>query len=137
MPLDPSKPTVLTMYIPFPVPGLPARQQVAAANGKLLGLSFADIENGVRSQFNNMFSQAGFDANRDIAGIVSNRWGHAWTVITPGYYYGSDGKPPPREVIQKGFGRVSFGHSDLSGDQGWDTACMEGERAAKQVIAKL
>jgi spermidine dehydrogenase len=137
MPLDPAKPTVLTMYIPFPVPGLPARQQVAAANGKLLGLSFADIENGVRSQFNKMFSHAGFDASRDIAGIVANRWGHAWIVITPGYYYGSNGKPPPREVIQKGFGRVAFGHSDLSGDQGWDTACAEGERAAKQVIAKL
>ena len=137
MPLDPDKPTVLTLYIPFPVPGLPARQQVAAANGKLLSMSFADIENGIRSQFDKMFSPAGFDSKRDIAGIVSNRWGHAWIVITPGYYYGLDGKPAPREVIQKGFGRIAFGHSDLSGDQGWDSACTEGERAAKQVLALL
>jgi spermidine dehydrogenase len=84
-----------------------------------------------------MYSHAGFDSKRDIAGIVSNRWGHAWIVITPGYYYGLDGKPAPREVIRKGFGRIAFGHSDLSGDQGWDSACTEGERAAKQVLALL
>jgi spermidine dehydrogenase len=135
--LDPARPTVLTLYVPFPVPGLPAREQVAAANGKLMALSFVDIETGVRSQFNKMFAQAGFDADRDIAGIVANRWGHAWSVNAPGYYFGTGGRPAPRTIIQKAFGRIAFGHSDLSGDQGWDTACEEGERAARQVLAQL
>jgi spermidine dehydrogenase len=137
MPLDPAKPTVLTMYIPFPIPGLPPREQAAAANARMLGLSYADIERGVRDQFTKMFSSAGFDAHRDIAGIIANRWGHAWVVMPPGFYYGTGGKPPAREVVQQPVERVAFGHSDLSGDQGWDSACGEGERAAKQVIQKL
>ena len=32
-----------------------------------------------------MFSAAGFDAQRDIAGIILNRWGHAYLSPQPGF----------------------------------------------------
>ena len=38
------------------------------------------------------------------------------------------------DVVRKGYGRVLFGHSELTGFQLWDAACDEGERAVKQVM---
>ncbi len=133
-PLDPSKPTVLTMYNPFPLPGVPFPQQCTAARMQLFGMSYAQIEAAVREQFTKMFGDYGFDAQRDIAGIISNRWGHAYVVDPPGFFFGKDGKPAPKDVLARRFGRLSFGHSELSGAQMWETAAEEGERAGKQAL---
>ena len=37
-------------------------------------------------------------------------------------------------MINKRFNRLSFGHSELSGAQMWETAAGEGERAAQQIL---
>lgn len=132
-PLDPSKPTVLTLYNPNPLPGVPYPQQATAARMQVYGRSFADIEASVRDQFTRMFGDHGFDANRDIAGIISNRWGHAYAIDPPGFFFGKDGKPSPMAVLRKPFGRIAFGHSELSGTQGWETAAAQGDRAGKQM----
>jgi spermidine dehydrogenase len=133
-PLDPSKPTVLTMYNPFPLPGVPYPQQCTAARMQLFGMSYASNETAVREQFTKMFGDSGFDANRDIAGLITNRWGHAYIVDPPGFFFGKDGKPAPKEILRKPFGRLTFGHSELSGAQMWETAAEEGERAGKQAL---
>src|ERR1700722_11844714 len=77
------------------------------------------------------FGDYGFDANRDIAGIITNRWGHAYIVDPPGFFFGKDGKPAPKDVLRQRFHRICFGHSELSGAQMWETAAEEGERAAQ------
>jgi hypothetical protein len=43
-----------------------------------------------------MFADHGFDANKDIAGIILNRWGHAYISPQPGFHFGKDGKPAER-----------------------------------------
>jgi spermidine dehydrogenase len=138
MPLDPAKPTILTFYIPFTSAvsqsGLPLEQQSLVARNALFSMSYADIEGKIREQLTAMFGDYGFDSNRDIAGIISNRWGHAYVVPQPGFYFGRDGNPAPRDVVREGYGRVRFGHSELSGFQLWTTGCEEGERATKQVL---
>jgi spermidine dehydrogenase len=133
-PLDPSKPTVLTMYNPFPLPGIPFPEQCTAARMQLFGMSYAEIERSVREQFTRMFGGHGFDADRDIAGIIANRWGHAYVVDPPGFFFGKDGKPAPKEILRRRFNRLSFGHSELSGAQMWETAAEEGARAATQIL---
>ena len=133
-PLDPSKPTVLTMYNPFPMPGVPFPQQCTAARMQLFGMSYAYIEKAVREQFTKMFGDAGFNADRDIAGIISNRWGHAYVVDPPYFLTGKDGQPAPPAVLRKRFARLSFGHSELSGAQMWETAAEEGARAGGQIL---
>jgi spermidine dehydrogenase len=133
-PLDPSKPTVLTLYNPFPMPGIPFPQQCTAARMQLFGMTYAQIEAAVRAQFTKMFGDHGFDADRDIAGIISNRWGHAYVVDPPGFFFGKDGQPAPKDVLQRRFNRLAFGHSELSGAQMWETAAGEGERAAQQIL---
>ena len=138
MPLDPGKPTILTFYIPFTYvvsqSGLPLEVQAPTARNELFSLPYREIERRIRTQMTAMFGAYGFDPKRDIAGVITNRWGHAYVVPQPGFYFGRGGKPAPREVVRKGYGRVRFGHSELTGFQLWDAACDEGERAAKQVM---
>ena len=137
MPLDPNKPTVLTFYVPFQVPGLPLRAQADAGRNQLFSTPYIDFERQIRTQLTNLFAAAGFDPRRDIAGIVLNRWGHAFVVPQPGFYFGKDGNPAPRDILRKRLGRIAFGHSELTGQQGWTGAAIEGERAAKQIIEIL
>jgi spermidine dehydrogenase len=134
MPLDPSKPTVLTMYNSFCIPGLPVDQQTVTARMRMFTMPYAAIEKGVRDQFTKMFGAAGFDADRDIAGITVNRHGHAFVVTPPGFFFGKNGEPAPSDVIRKPHGRIAFAHSELLGAQMWEGAVHEGERAAQQLL---
>ena len=92
-PLDPEKPIVMTFYAPVPGPGADAATQGATGRAMLLATSFADYERQIREQMNEMFAAAGFDAARDIAGIVLNRWGHAYLAPEPGFRFGRNGGP--------------------------------------------
>lgn len=134
-PLHPDKPTVLTFYTGMPIPGLPAAVQGAAARAKLLTTPYADIEVGVRRQLVRLFGTCGFKPDRDIAGIILNRWGHARLVQPPGFYYGVDGKLSPLERVRLGYGRVSIGHSELNGSQHWDSAVEYGRKAGERAAA--
>ena len=84
-----------------------------------------------------LFGMAGFNAKRDIAAIILNRWGHAYIAPQPGFYFGKNGAPAPRDVIREGYGRIAFGHSELSGQQLWSRGVEEGERAAHQALSLI
>jgi len=86
------------------------------------------------SPLTRLFESGGFDARRDIAGIVLNRWGHARVVQPPGFYFGTNGQPPAREVVARGYGRISIGHSELGGHQSATGAMAQGQRAALQAL---
>jgi spermidine dehydrogenase len=133
-PLDPDRPTVLTFYVPLYYPGLPIAEQGARGRSELLGKSFADYEREIRAQMARLFGGAGFDARRDVAGIILNRWGHAYVNPQPGFYFGRSGRPAARDVVRERFGRIAFGHSELEGHQNWPGAVRNGVRAARQVL---
>ncbi len=137
VPLDPSKPAMLTFYVGFPQSGVPIDRQTREARALLFGTSYADFERQIRRQLQQMFGSAGFNARRDIAGVVLNRWGHAYIAPQPGFYFGSAGNPAPLEVIRERYGRIAFGHSELSGRQSWGRAAQESRRALTQVLAVL
>ncbi|MBT4523221.1 MAG: NAD(P)/FAD-dependent oxidoreductase [Halieaceae bacterium] len=136
-PFDPDKPTVMTFYVPFTKPGHPIAEQGALGRAELLGKSYDQYEQEITQQMTDMFSAYGFDAQRDIAGIVLNRWGHAYISPQPGFHFGKEGKPAPREVVKKGFGRIQFGHSELSGYMSHTRALNEGARASDDAMAHL
>lgn len=134
--INPDQPVVLTLKILFSKPGLPIQQQVAQGRGELFATPFRAYERQIREQFTQMFGRYGFDARRDIAGIILNRWGHAYLSPQPGFFFGSDGKPAPGEVLrQNPFGRIAFANSDLTGIMDHRASIMEGYRAAQQVLA--
>ncbi len=133
-PMDPDKPVVMTFYAPIFRAGLPAQQQGAVARAEMLSTSFADYERQIREQMTAMFSAGGFNAAKDIAGIILNRWGHAYVAPTPGFRFGTNGKMAPPDVIREPVGRIAIGHSELRGHQTWSGAAGEGRRAVESLV---
>ncbi len=88
VPLDPSQPAMLTFYVGFPQPGVPIDRQTSAARGTAVWHQLRGLRDADRRQLQQMFGSAGFNARRDIAGVVLNRWGHAYIAPQPGFYFG-------------------------------------------------
>jgi spermidine dehydrogenase len=136
--IHPSQPAVLTLKVIYPSPGMPIEEQGRRGRMELLATSFKDYERQIRQQFDDMFSRAGFDPARDIAGIVLNRWGHAYVSPPPGWYYGSNGKPGPRDVLRGApFGRIAFANTDLSGNMDHRSSIIESDRAVGQLFDEV
>lgn len=132
--LDPARPALLTFYVPFYYPGQPLHKQGSMGRAELLSTSFSSYERQIRRQLARLFGDSGFDPKRDIAGVILNRWGHAYVNPQPGFYFGTEGRPPARDIIRKPFGRIAFGHSELVGHQYWLGAIGEGRRAVEQLL---
>jgi len=56
---------------------------------------------------------AGFDANRDIAGLITNRWGHAYIVDPPGFFFGKGRKAAPKDVLESAMNGCHSGIPEL------------------------
>ena len=136
--ITPDSPTVLTLKILFSYPGEPLAAQVARGRAELLGTTFREYERRIREQLTAMFGGAGFDARRDIAGIILNRWGHAYLSPQPGFFFGRDGNPAPGEILRnEPVGRIAFANSDLTGIMDHRTSILEADRAVKQALERL
>ena len=132
-PFHPDQPSVLSFYVPLYYPDRPAAIQGVLGRNEILTTSFAQYETKIRKLMMRLFGAHGFDAARDIAGIILNRWGHAYLLPTPGFYLGRNGQPAGRDVIRTPFGRIAFAHSELYGNQHWGPAAAEGSRAVEQL----
>ena len=135
-PLDPDQPTVLSFYTPFHRPGLDPKTQVAMGRAELLSTSYKAYEARILKQMLRLFGSAGFDPQRDVDGLILNRWGHAYSVPYPGFYGGANGQGPG-DVLRESVGRISFAHSELAGLQHYGPAADEGRRAFQQVAGLL
>jgi spermidine dehydrogenase len=136
--LSPDTPVVLTLKILFSRPGEDLAAQGARGRAELLSTPYREYERRIREQLTDMFGPSGFDAARDMAGLVLNRWGHAYVSPQPGFFFGKDGQPAPGEVLRHGpVGRVAFANSDLAGIMDHRASILEADRAVSQVLARL
>ena len=136
--VGPDLPTVLTFFVDFAKPGLPSRTQGQLGRAEVLSTPFAAYERQIREKMMEMFGASGFDAKRDIAGIVLNRFGHAFINPEPGFFFGLKGKPAPRDALRNGpFGRVAFSHADLTGAMDHRNAFIESDRAINQLLDRV
>jgi spermidine dehydrogenase len=134
--ISPDDPTVVRIKISFTEPGVPLAQQATRGRMRLLSTSYSEYERMIREQFTLMFARAGFDARRDIAGVILNRWGHAYLCAQPGFFFGTEGKIAPREIIRRApFGKIAFANSDLSGIMDHRASIAEADRAVGQLLA--
>ncbi len=136
--VGPDSPSVLTFFVDFAKPGLPAAEQGSRGRAELLSTSYAAYERRIREQMTAMFGASGFDAKRDIAGIVLNRCGHAFINPQPGFFFGTNGEPAPRDALRAApFGRIAFSHSDLAGAMDHRNAFLESNRAVGQLLDQV
>jgi spermidine dehydrogenase len=133
--ISPDLPVVLPIKVLYSYPGKTAEEQGHMGRGELISTPFREYERQIRQQFTDMFAGSGFDASRDIAGIILNRWGHAYASPAPGFYFGKDGKPAPGDVLRAApFGRIAFANTDLSGTPDHKSSIIEGNRAVEQLL---
>jgi spermidine dehydrogenase len=133
--IGPDSPVVLPIKVLYSYPGKTAEEQGHMGRGELISTPFREYERQIRQQFTDMFAGSGFDASRDIAGIILNRWGHAYASPAPGFYFGKDGKPAPGDVLRAApFGRIAFANTDLSGTPDHKSSIIEGNRAVEQLL---
>lgn len=131
----PDSPTVLTIKVLFAKPGLPIAEQGSRGRAELLSTSFAQYEHAFREQLGDMFAPGGFDPRRDIAGIILNRWGHAYVNPQPGFFFGTDRKPAARDVLRnQPHGRITFANTDLAGAADHRNSIREADRAVRQLL---
>jgi len=136
--IGPDSPTVLTIKVLYTYPGKSTEQQGHLGRAELVSTPFRDYERQIREQFTAMFASSGFDAARDIAGIILNRWGHAYLSPAPGFFFGKDGKPAPGDVLRAApFGRVAFANTDLSGVADHRSSIIEADRAVGQLLDQV
>jgi spermidine dehydrogenase len=134
--LSPDSPTVLTLKILFANPGRSLPEQVNTGRYQMMTTPFSVYEKQLRDQFASMFGKHGFDGRGDIAGIILNRWGHAYLAPQPGFFFGKDGKPAPAELMRRHpFGRIAFANSDLSGIMDHRASITEAHRAVQQTLS--
>jgi spermidine dehydrogenase len=132
--ISPDQPIVLTLKILFSFPGLSTEDQGHRGRAQLITTSFREYERRIREQFAEMFTGAGFDPRRDIAGIILNRWGHAYLSPQPGFFFGMAGQPAPRDVLRSAsFGRIAFANTDLAGAMDHRYSILEARRAVSQL----
>jgi spermidine dehydrogenase len=133
--IGPDSPIVLTLKVLYPYPGLSTEEQGNRGRMELLSTPYVEYERRVRQQFQDMFGNSGFTQD-DIAGIILNRWGHAYLSPQPGFFFGKDGKPAPRETLRKApFGRIAFANTDLAGAMDHRFSILEAQRAVNQLLA--
>ena len=136
--IGPDLPIVLSLKVLYSYPGLSTQDQGNRGRWELFGTSFREYERSIREQFNTMFGKYGFDAQRDIAGIILNRWGHAYLSPQPGFFFGKDGQPAPREILRRApFGRIAFANTDLAGAMDHRFSILEAQRAVNQLLDQV
>jgi spermidine dehydrogenase len=136
--ISPDSPVVLTLKILYPHPGKPTEQQGHLGRAELFSTPFREYERQLRQQFNDMFSRSGFDPKNDVAGIILNRWGHAYLTPPPGFFFGKDGKPAPGDLLRAApFGRIAFANTDLSGVADHRSSIIEANRAVGQLLDQV
>jgi spermidine dehydrogenase len=136
--IGPDSPVVLSLKVLYSYPGRSTEEQGNQGRAEMLGTSFRDYERQIREQLTVMFAGSGFDAQRDIAGIILNRWGHAYLSPQPGFFFGRNGQPAPREVLRNSpFGRITFANTDLAGAMDHRYSILEAQRAVDQLLDQV
>lgn len=136
--ISPDSPVVLTLKVLYTYPGLTTAAQGHKGRAEMISMSFREYERQIRQQFTEMFERTGFDARRDIAGIILNRWGHAYLNPQPGFFFGPGGKPAARQVLRQcPFGRIAFANTDLAGIMDHRCSIQEAHRAIEQLLDQV
>jgi spermidine dehydrogenase len=138
-PSSPDEPMVLHLvHVPtVPHRRLTTREQFRAARAQLYAMRFEDFEAMVRDELSRMLGSGGFDADRDIAAITVNRWGHGYSFGGDELYEPLGEGPTPYEIARVPVGKITIANADASWTPFVHAAIDEGHRAAAELLDRL
>jgi spermidine dehydrogenase len=119
--------------------GLPPREQWKAARAELQKITFETFESNIRSQLDRVLGPGGFDAKRDVGGIIINRWSHGYAtgsneLYDPDYSHRMDA---PWVVARRQFGRITISNSDAAAVSLTNAAWQQSHRAVNEIITNV
>ena len=119
--------------------GLPPREQWKASRAELQGITFETFERNIREQLDRVLGSGGFDAQRDVAGIIINRWSHAYApgsneLYDPDWAHRLDA---PWIVGRQQFGRITISNSDAAWVSLTNAAWQQSHRAVNELICNV
>ncbi|MBV6416594.1 MAG: hypothetical protein CMLOHMNK_01202 [Steroidobacteraceae bacterium] len=137
-PRSPDEPMVLHLvHVPtVPLtPGVDPRDTLRAARAQLLAMPFDTFENEARDELTRIAGPGGFDADRDIAAITVNRWGHGYSGGDNPLHDKPRAGAPPNEIARARIGAIAFANSDSAWAAYAHAAIDEAHRAVQELAA--
>jgi len=134
----PDEPTIVQFAGAWEVSGLPPREQCKVGRAQLLGISLETFEQQAREHLQRALGPHGFEADRDVAGITVNRWGHGLTTGANELY-----DPDwPRDQLpwvkaRKRFGLIAIANSDAGRIALTQGAFEQAYRAVEELIVDV
>jgi spermidine dehydrogenase len=113
---------------------LSVRERFRRGRELLYDLTLSDFEERVRDELTRMLSAGGFDADRDIAAITVNRWGHGYAYSGDPVFDSEDDARRPWEAARARVGSIAFANSDSAWEAFAHVAIEEGHRAASELL---
>ena len=133
----PDEPTLVHLtHIPhFALDPPDRREALREARRQLYVRPFGDFEAALRDELMRILGPGGFDADRDIAGITVNRWGHGYA-YDPNPLSDPDSTGLDSEAARATVGRISLAGSDAAWEAYAHAAIDQAHRAAAEVVAR-
>jgi spermidine dehydrogenase len=136
-PMRPADPAVLTFYMGLYAPGKTMAEQVASGRKRLMETSYANFERLIRQRMTADVCRGGFDARRDIAGIILKSLGPRATRAAAWFLLRYKRPAVRARDCREGVRRIAIGHSELGGHQSATGAMGQGQRAAQQALKAI
>jgi spermidine dehydrogenase len=134
----PDEPTLVHLtHIPhFALDPPDRREALREARRQLYVRPFGDFEAALRDELTRIVGPGGFDADRDIAGITINRWGHGYA-YDPNPLSDPDSPGNESEAARARVGRISLAGSDAAWEAYAHATIDQAHRAADEVVAQV
>jgi spermidine dehydrogenase len=132
-PLNPDEPMVLHLvHVSWPDgPITDLRSAWRAGRALLYARTFDDFESRARDELNRILGPGGFNADRDIAAITVNRWGHGYAYEPISVF---DPQPDrDTELSSAHLGRIHFAGTDAAWAAYADRAIDTAHRVAAEI----
>ena len=134
-PRTPDEPMVIRMLRTPDSAGLPEYDQNRAGRMEILQTPFSTFEKNVREQLDRILGPAGFDAAKDVAGIMVNRWPHGYAPEYNALWDKDyDADHAPNLVARRKFGRIAIANSDSGMGAYTDAAIDQAHRAVGELV---
>ncbi|MDY0068131.1 MAG: NAD(P)-binding protein [Steroidobacteraceae bacterium] len=135
----PDEPLIITAWNNWRTTNLPPRDSFRAERARYVELTEADYRKDLETKLQRVLGPYGFDADKDIEGMIVNRFGHG---MAGGMNSLFDPEPPRPDqehfvTARRRFNLIAIANSDASGVALTQAAIDQANRAVNEIVQNL